>query len=486
MRARLPHCALALLTLAGVAALPAADYYVSEKGDDANPGTTVAQPFRTLQRADSAVAPGDTVWVMAGTYRNDLKRPGGTTSLLTLTTSGRPDAWITWRNYRNDRPELIAQGCWNAIHLRASYLVIDGLTLTGNNDNVRQIDAEANAEIDVAKTMAAFAASTAAKTTATIDESVAPDAKLSSREAAKAVPAPRPKPVQAHHADPRFNGNGINVDCRSGPKFHHFVIRNCTVRKFGTVGIGMIHTDYYTIENCVIYENAWYGRYGGSGISQLLGHNFDDSPGYHNVIRGNRVWNNKCLVRCFNTDCFSDGNGIILDSLGDYSGGVLVENNLCFNNGGSGIHVFKSNRARIDVVHNTLWRNQQMWSLYDLGAHSAVNVRFLNNIVCAERRKQVNSRPAAGIVFDDNLYYGSDQIPTKGKRDLIADPKFILPSTDPGRADFRLQAGSPAIDSAGLELTPKSDLAGTTRPSGAAPDRGAFEYQPSVPPGGRG
>ena len=272
---RVPSRVVSFLTLAFGAALHAADFYVSEKGDDANSGTSVAGPFRTLQRADSAVKAGDTVWVMAGTYRNDLKRPGGTTSLLTLTTSGTPDAWITWRNYQNDRPELIAQGCWNAINLRASYLVIDGLTLTGNNDNVRQIDAEVNAEIDVAKTMAAFAATTAAHAAKTIDESVAPDAKLSSKEIAKAVPVPRPKPVQAHSPDPRFNGNGINVDCRSGPKCHHFVIRNCTVRKFGTVGISMIHTDYYTIERCTIYENAWYGRYGGSGISQLLGLNFD-------------------------------------------------------------------------------------------------------------------------------------------------------------------------------------------------------------------
>ena len=475
MPLRLAFRIVASFTLSVGAVLHAADFYVSEKGDDANPGNSVTQPFRTLQRADSSVQPGDTVWVMAGTYRNDLKRPGGTTSLLTLTTSGRPDAWITWRNYQNDRPELIAQGCWNAINLRASYLVIEGLTLTGNNDNVRQIDAEVNAEIDVAKTMAEFAATNAARAAQTIDESVAPDAKLSSKEIAKAVPAPRPKPVQAHNPDPRFNGNGISVDCRNGPKFHHFVIRNCTVRKFGTVGISMIHTDYYTIERCTIYENAWYSRYGGSGISQLLGLNFDDAPGYHSIIRGNRVWNNKCLVRCFNTDCFSDGNGIILDSLGDYSGGILVENNLCFNNGGSGIHVFKSNKAHIDIVHNTLWRNQQMWSLYDLGCHSAVNVRFLNNIVCAERRKQVNGRPGPTIVYDYNLYYGSDQIPTKGKHDLVADPKFVLPSTDPARADFRLQAGSPAIDSATLDLAPKFDLAGITRPAGTAPDRGAYE-----------
>lgn len=446
-----------LIALTAAAVAHAAEFYVSEKGNDLNPGTSAQRPFLTLQRADSAVRPGDTVWIMAGTYRNDLKKPGGTSDVLRITTSGTPDAWITWRNYGTDRPELIAQGCWNAINLRASYIVIDGLIVTGNNDNVRQIDAETNAEIDVAATLARFNAATAAAKQ-TIDESVAPDAKLSSKEIAKAVPAPRPQPVPAHSPDPRYNGNGIGTDCRNGPKFHHFVIRNCTVRKFGTAGISMIHTDYYTIEHCLVYENAWYGRYGGSGISQLRGLNFDDAPSYHNVIRGNRVWNNKCLVRCLNTDCFSDGNGIILDSLVDYSGGVLVEHNVCFNNGGSGLHVFKSGKAHIDVVNNTVWRNQQMWQLYELGCHSAVNVRFLHNVVYAERRKQVNGKPAPTITYDYNFYYGSDQVMTKGPHDLVADPQFVLASTNPALADFQLQPGSPAIDRAGAQLALKVDF----------------------------
>lgn len=466
---------LRVLAFAAATELPAADFYVSPKGDDTNPGTGVERPFLTLQRADSAVRPGDTVWIMAGTYRNTAREEGGgTSSLLTLNTSGTPDAWITWRNYRNDKPELIAQGCWNAINLRASYLVIDGLTVTGNNDQVRQLDAELNAEIDAIKTADAFAAAQdAAKKT--IDESVAPDAKVSSKDMARSVPAPRPKPVQANVPDPFYNGNGIGVDCRTGPKFHHFTIRNCTVRKFGTVGISMIATDYYTIENCEVYENAWYSRYGGSGISQLLGTNFDDAPGYHNVIRGNRVWNNKCLVRCLNTDCFSDGNGIILDSLRDYSGAVLVENNLCFNNGGAGIHAFKAAKAQIDVIGNTLWRNQQMWQLYEMGAHTVNSARFLNNIVVGERGHLVTSEKAAGVTFDYNIYFGSYKAAVVGAHDLLADPKFVLPSTNPKVADFHLKPDSPAIDSGTDAAVARTDLDGASRVQGPAPDRGAYE-----------
>ncbi|BCM88515.1 hypothetical protein IAD21_00348 [Abditibacteriota bacterium] len=458
------------LMLAMTLVVHAADLYVSEKGSDANPGTSVNQPLQTLQKAGALAKPGDTVWIMAGTYRNAARETGGgSSSLLSINTSGTPGAPITWRNYGNDKPELIAQGCWSAIDIKASYIVIDGLTLTGNNDNVRQIDAETNAEIDAAKTLALFEASQHKKV---IDESVAPIAKLSSKEVADAVP-PRPQSVQAYAPDPAFNGNGINVDCRKGPLYHHFTIRNCTIRKFGTVGISMIATDYYTLENNDVYENAWYSRYGSSGISQLGGRNLDNAPGYHNIIRNNRMWNNKCLVRVLNTDSFTDGNGIILDSLGDYSGGILIQNNLCFNNGGSGIHIFKS-KAQIDVVGNTLWKNQQMWQLYEIGTHTAVNVRFYNNIVYTDRYKQVNGKPSDGVTYDYNIYYGSNMVMTKGEHDLSVDPRFVLPSTNAKVADFRLRPDSPALGTGSPKpfIPVANNLDG--KPRGDRPNKGAY------------
>jgi len=45
-----------------------ADYYVATNGNDANNGS-VNQPFATIQRAQEAVSPGDTVYVRGGTYK---------------------------------------------------------------------------------------------------------------------------------------------------------------------------------------------------------------------------------------------------------------------------------------------------------------------------------------------------------------------------------------------------------------------------------
>ncbi|MES2458997.1 MAG: right-handed parallel beta-helix repeat-containing protein, partial [Armatimonadota bacterium] len=356
------------------------------------------KPLQTLQKADSLVQPGDTVWIMAGTYRNTSKdQGGGTSSLLTITRSGTSDKWITWRAYKNDRPELIAQGCWQCIELKASYIAIEGLTLTGNNDNVRLIDAERNGEVNVKATYAAWRAEgslTDADFSATPNlDKDKPGTVPAPKPVAKPAAKPKSRPVTYEEPSPLYNGNGITVDCRGNrPFFHHFRLKDLVVRKFGTVGIAMMSTDYYTIENCEVYENAWYSRYGGSGISQLGGRSFDEKPGYHNIIRNNRVYNNKGLVRVYylGMGLISDGNGIILDSLVNYPGAALVENNLSYGNGGSGIHIFKSHKAPIDVVNNTIWGNQQNWRLYEMGAHDAVNIRFLNNVVVADKYRQVN------------------------------------------------------------------------------------------------
>jgi hypothetical protein len=456
----------------------AADYYVSEKGNDNNPGTSDTRPFLTLKKAHDAAMPGDTVWVMAGTYQNSETQTGMNAAVLEITRSGRPDAWITWRNYKNDHPQIVAINCVYAIHLRANYVVIDGLTLTGNNDNVRQADAERNAELDMPSTLAAWAAE---GKDSQVDYSATPNLK-----AGDAKPAPvQKKSALKTYEQPSalFNSAGVGVDTRSGEVFyHHHVLRNLVIRKFGTAGIALLGTDYATLENNEIYDNAWYGRYGSSGVTFNNSREFDQSPEPHIVIRGNRIYNNKNLVRCFFVDHYTDGNGLILDSLGNYTGGILVENNLVYNNGGAGIHIFKSFKSKIDVVHNTVWRNQQLWTLYDMGAHFAANIRFMNNIVIADKYRQVNGKNIPNVTYDYNIYWGSPLVEGKGPNDLMVDPQLLMPATNRKDANFGLQATSPAIDSAGSGLSTTIDFAGNPRPSGKATDRGAYEFMPTNKP----
>src|SRR6188474_629451 len=93
-----PVC-LSLLLATGEAR--ATQYYVATSGSDGSSGTTETQAFATLQRAANVTQPGDTVYVMAGTYSN--AQPGYT-AVVRITRSGTPDKPIRYLAYPGHRP----------------------------------------------------------------------------------------------------------------------------------------------------------------------------------------------------------------------------------------------------------------------------------------------------------------------------------------------------------------------------------------------
>ena len=67
-------------------------FVAAAAGNDANRGTSLNAPLRTIQKAVDAAMPGDTVLVRGGTYRETVSTP----------RSGTSTARITIRNYRNE------------------------------------------------------------------------------------------------------------------------------------------------------------------------------------------------------------------------------------------------------------------------------------------------------------------------------------------------------------------------------------------------
>lgn len=226
--------------------------------------------------------------------------------------------------------------------------------------------------------------------------------------------------------------------------------------------------------------------YGGSGISILTPFDSDANSGYKNIVRNNICYTNKTTIPWIGLTParLSDGNGIIIDvnvrpygstaTDTPYKGRTLVENNVSFNNGGSGIHAFEA--AHVDIINNTTYNNAQVMVDYaDLYANTCSDVNIMNNVVQSKPGGKCNSNNKnTNVTYDYNIYFvGATAV--KGPNDKVADPQFINVSTSAAVANFSLKQGSPAVDAGTRTLFSPKDINGVTRPKGASVDCGAYE-----------
>lgn len=101
-------------------------YFVAPYGDDAAPGVTPDTPFRTLERALSLVAPGDTIELRAGVY---VPLNNG----FPFDRAGAADARIKIKSYNGEHAVLDAAGKQFAVLIpeQSPYWIIEGLELRG-------------------------------------------------------------------------------------------------------------------------------------------------------------------------------------------------------------------------------------------------------------------------------------------------------------------------------------------------------------------
>ncbi|MCX4918904.1 right-handed parallel beta-helix repeat-containing protein [Streptomyces sp. NBC_00687] len=403
-------------------------YYVSPSGSDSNRGTSAATPFRSLQKAADTAAPGDTVSIMSGTYR----QKSNAADVLLISRSGRAGAPITFQAYPGQHPIINPVGAWNGIRVNgASHIIIRGLEIKGDSANISLRDAERGASTKNGK----------------------------------------------------YNTNCLSIDKNkaSGATPHHIDILNNTVHHCPGGGIGASDVDHLTIDRNHVYSNAWYSVFGNSGISILTARDSDagDPRKYKIRITNNTAHDNETKVKWEGCRCYSDGNGIIVDTLKghNYQGRVLVANNVSYDNGGSGIHSYKS--QHVDIVNNTAYQNgrsTRMNSYANIFAVDSKDVRLLNNVSYGRPGQATNSKSRnVDVTYDYNVYFGGKAPEVKGPHDLITDPKIVKPGTRTAKPVFSLQKDSPAVGSAAALSEVKTDITGARRDADT-PDRGAFAF----------
>ena len=417
--------ATATPTPSGIPALTT--YYVAPDGDDDGPGSQ-AQPWRTLQKAGDTAAAGSDVIVLAGTYAGFRVR-----------ASGRADAPIRFRA----RPGVVIDtpGPANAngdnIWLRnVGYVEIDGFEV---------------------------------------------------RDATRAGIA-----VQG---EPDANVAGV-------------VVRNCRCLDNGRWGIFTAFAGDLLIEgNETAFSRDEHGIYVSNSADRI-------------VVRDNRTHHNSSSGIQLNADPAQrgddpndpQGDGIIEDALiernviydngaGGAAGinlasvrGSLVRNNLLYDNHATGIAGWDDDEGSNDfgtrdnrLVGNTIVQADDGRFAVSL-VHGSTGNTVENNILVHRGTRgslevDASSRPGlrsdynvvADRFSDDEEFLDLTAWRALGfdANSLIAPPAALFAA--PAAGDYRLAAGSPAVDRGAPNADLPVDITGLARPQGAGVDIGAYE-----------
>lgn len=410
--------------------------HVAPAGVDRSPGGELAAPLRTISFAlgeARKLGPGTEVIVHGGVYRE------GT---LLIDWDGRPGAWNALRAWPGERPVIKGSRRWETVHIKGSYLLLEGFELDGG---------------------------------------------MVGSDAGDGTPIRSPADLDAwglRHARCLPSGEncatGIHVGGTVERPVHHVIVRDNVVHDFTGGGIQTGPGDLLLIEDNVTFANAAYSLFGHSGISVFRSTAVvaDAALPYRIVVRRNRSYANyqKVPSREIGSEVPTDGNGIIVDSSYDtaYPYRTLVENNIVHGNGGTGIHTYRS--AHVDIVNNTSVRNgaNPAQDGGEILSVDSTDVRFRYNIAIARPGRRLNTDwRNRDVTSAGNILFGTVAPALAGADDLIADPRLAAPDPDFERADFTPSADSPAVDSAHGRLAATEDIA--AKPPLGTRDIGAVE-----------
>jgi parallel beta-helix repeat protein len=286
------------------------------------------------------------------------------------------------------------------------------------------------------------------------------------------------------------DGGGISVD--SGPTVitGNSIVSNTVQFEGGGIYVGW-NVPVSIVANSIGYNQALNPDSGRGGGIRTRG---DQTPV---LIQYNKIYGNSLVLGV-------DGSGLdiaspaIIDNNYIYENygldwrsalctdgitlPITITNNIIANNHGSGVKAI--NVRDIRVLNNTIVGNTWMgMSTMNWPFTSTVpyTLTMFNNVVVDNVQCGINSQDDFNLLIDYNDVYGNgndycSSFATPGVHDINADPMFLNPSI----SDYRLSAGSPAINSGNNAYAPPTDFEGVHRPQGLIVDIGAYEYKLSL------
>ncbi|NQX64230.1 OmpL47-type beta-barrel domain-containing protein [Paenibacillus qinlingensis] len=166
-----------------------------------------------------------------------------------------------------------------------------------------------------------------------------------------------------------------------------------------------------------------------------------------------------------------------------------VKNNLVYNTGGAGIHLWHD-ANNVTIANNTVFSSWfgivvgggDYW--HTTGPADYINVS--NNIIydngygiSEQGDTGINNTYTNNLVYQNSTYNWSLHNGLTHTGTITADPQFVYYNAS-GGGDYHLSYASPAIDMGLSTYAPLTDLDGISRPSGVSYDIGAYEYSPTT------
>jgi hypothetical protein len=464
------------------------EFYVAPDGDDANPGTK-RQPWATINHAAKTLEAGQTAYIREGTYRISEQ--------IRVQNSGTESDWIVFAAFPGEEPVIDAQdvgigpirGAQVAWHDQGafqiegvSYVRVQGLGLRNSHNAGFMVRDSHHVDLVNNQTDTTFSPGIAVWDTnhdsrGTEHIRVIGNSVTNANTWDMVLPGRRKQYEEAPH-------EGISI---AGAQ--HFEVAYNHVFHSDKEGIdvkevskhGKVHHNYvHHVARQGLYVDSWFGV-------------IDDIEVYENVVH----------------DC--QGAGFVLSvEGGELATDVRVHHNLIYNNWGTGLFFSRwgdGPRKNVRIYNNTIHHNgygppglprdEFFWitgGVY-LFSKNLEDIDIHNNIVSDNQGFQIGyaeSYLAGGVDIETALrqkkitiahnlihstqdieypiYVGwpenySNVFAYPGTDFVDGDPVF----NDPVAGDFRLQAGSPAID-AGSPESAYDD------PDGTRNDVGAYHF----------